>query len=151
MSSSKIITDPVQVTGVTSVEGSFSVNFDDDFNISSIVEHDGNKRTALDPNSSKFQGLLLTEAVNDARNVAKYGGKTDSYEDLSLITGVPTQTANQIEDNFTELKKKLDNEEQLAIENANKDQSIASAFAVNNLGNLPVKKQQLEQVLKDLR
>ena len=138
MSSSKIITDPVQVTGVTSVEGSFSVNFDDDFNISSIVEHDGDKRTALDPNSSKFQGLLLTDAVNDARNVAKYGGKTDSYEDLSglrLVTGVPSQTANQLEDNFIELKKKLDNEEQLAIENANKDQSIAtSAFASYGYG-----------------
>ena len=67
MSSSKIITDPEQVTGVTSVEGSFSVNFDDDGNISSMVEHVGDKRTALDPNSSKFQGLLLTNAVNDAQ------------------------------------------------------------------------------------
>ena len=137
MSSSKIITDPVQVTGVTSVEGSFSVNFDDDGNISSMVEHVGNKRTALDPNSSKFQGLLLTNAVNDARNVAKFGTNTDAYEELSgsrLITGVPSQTAEQLEDNFTTLKKKLDNEEQLAIENANKDQSIASAFASYGYG-----------------
>ena len=137
MSSSKIITDPEQVTGVTSVEGSFSVNFDDDGNISSMVEHVGDKRTALDPNSSKFQGLLLTNAVNDARNVAKFGTNTDAYEELSgsrLITGVPSQTAEQLEDNFTTLKKKLDNEEQLAIENANKDQSIASAFASYGYG-----------------
>ena len=138
MSSSKIITDPEQVTGVTSVEGSFSVNFDDDGNISSMVEHVGDKRTALDPNGTKFQSLLLTDAVNDARNVAKFGTNTDAYEDLSgarLITGVPSQTANQLEDNFTTLKKKLDNEEQLAIENANKDQSIAtSAFASYGYG-----------------
>ena len=138
MSSSKIITDPVQVTGATSVEGSFSVNFDDDGNISSMVEHVGDKRTALDPNSSKFQGLLLTDAVNDARNVAKFGTNTDAYEDLSgarLITGVPSQTADQLEDNFTALKKKLDNEEQLALENAAADQSIAtSAFASYGYG-----------------
>ena len=57
MSSSKIITDPEQVTGVTSVEGSFSVNFDDDGNISSMVEHVGDKRTALDPNGTKFVAL----------------------------------------------------------------------------------------------
>ena len=138
MSSSKIITDPVQVTGVTSVEGSFSVNFDDDGNISSMVEHVGDKRTALDPNGTKFQSLLLTDAVNDARNVAKFGTNTDAYEDLSgarLITGVPSQTADQLEDNFTALKKKLDNEEQLALENAAADQSIAtSAFASYGYG-----------------
>ena len=138
MSSSKIITDPEQVTGVTSVEGSFSVNFDDDGNISSMVEHVGDKRTALDPNGTKFQSLLLTDAVNDARNVAKFGTNTDAYEDLSgarLITGVPSQTADQLEDNFTALKKKLDNEEQLALENAAADQSIAtSAFASYGYG-----------------
>ena len=138
MSSSKIITDPVQVTGVTSVEGSFSVNFDSDGNISSMVEHVGDKRTALDPNGTKFQSLLLTDAVNDARNVAKFGTNTDAYEDLSgarLITGVPSQTADQLEDNFTALKKKLDNEEQLALENAAADQSIAtSAFASYGYG-----------------
>ena len=138
MSSSKIITDPVQVTGVTSVEGSFSVNFDSDGNISSMVEHVGDKRTALDPNGTKFQSLLLTDAVNDARNVAKFGTNTDAYEDLSgarLITGVPTQAAEQLEDNFTALKKKLNNEEQLALENAAADQSIAtSAFASYGYG-----------------
>ena len=138
MSSSKIITNPEQVTGVTSVEGSFSVNFDSDGNISSMVEHVGDKRTALDPNGTKFQSLLLTDAVNDARNVAKFGTNTDAYEDLSgarLITGVPSQTADQLEDNFTALKKKLDNEEQLALENAAADQSIAtSAFASYGYG-----------------
>ena len=140
MSSSKIITNPVQVTGVTSVEGSFSVNFDDDGNISSMVEHVGDKRTALDPNGTKFQSLLLTDAVNDARNIAKFGTNTDSYLNFTkdpsmLITGVPTQAAEQLEDNFTALKKKLNNEEQLALENAAADQSIAtSAFASYGYG-----------------
>jgi len=135
-SSSKILTDPSFPGGGSIVEGSFSVNFDDDFNVSSIIEHNttnqstGGSKVVLDPTSDKFNKLLKSGTVNLARNVAKYGSTTDSYESLTEGDEVPHLSDDQLQNEFTIQKKKLDNEHQESIETVNDDQSIAtSAFA----------------------
>ena len=140
-SSSKILKDPSFPGGGSIVEGSFSVNFDDDFNVSSIIEHKttnpttGGSEVVLDPTSDKFNKLLKSGTVNTARNVAKYGSTTDSYESLTEGDEVAHLSDEQLQNEFIIQKKKLDNENQNNIEDANDEQNIAtSAFAAYGYG-----------------
>ncbi len=140
-SSSKILKDPSFPGGGSIVEGSFSVNFDDDFNVSSIIEHDttnsetGDTKVVLSPFDQKFKDLLKSGTVNLARNVAKYGSNTDSYESLTEGDDVPHLSDDLLEDEFFIQQKKLNNEHQESINNASDDQSIATtAFASYGYG-----------------
>ena len=128
-STSKILTDPSTPAGDSTIDGSFSVNFDDDGNITTIVEHVGDSKTVLEPQSQKFKDLQGSNTVMNARNIAKYGPNIESYESLVEEPGntVPSQTQAQLEENFTALKKKFDNEEKIAAENAAAEQSIATS------------------------
>ena len=135
-STSKILTNPSTPAGGSTIDGSFSVNFDDDGNITTIVEHVGDSKTVLEPQSQKFKDLQGSNTVMNARNIAKYGSNIESYESLVEEPGntVPSQTQAQLEENFTALKKKFDNEEKIAAENAAAEQSIATSPAFAEYG-----------------
>ena len=130
-SQSRILDSPLDENG-DAIDGAFSVNFNDDGQITGIVQHGasvntitGSRTAALDPSSETFKKLLNSDEVMTVRNVAVYGSKVDSYDDKP-DDGAPTVTTEELENNFAELKKKFDNEDQLAFENAAKDQEIAA-------------------------
>ena len=140
-SSSKILKDPSFPGGGSIVEGSFSVNFDDNFNISSIIEHNttnsttGGSEVVLDPTSDKFNKLLKSDTVNLARNVAKYGSKTDSYETKEDTDDVQHLSDELLEIEFDVQKNKLKNEEQLSLQDTSRETIATSAFASYGYGN----------------
>ena len=140
-SSSKILKDPSFPGGGSIVEGSFSVNFDDNFNISSIIEHNttnettGGSEVVVDPTSDKFNKLLKSDTVNLARNVAKYGSKTDSYETKEDTDDVQHLSDELLEIEFDVQKNKLKNEEQLSLQDTSRETIATSAFASYGYGN----------------
>ena len=138
-SQSRILDSPLDENG-DAIDGAFSVNFNDDGQITGIVQHGasvntitGSRTAALDPSSETFKKLQNSDDVMTVRNVAKYGPEIDSYDDKP-DGGTPIVSAEELENNFIELKKKFDNEDQLALENAAKDQEIAANIQnyVNN-------------------
>ena len=138
-SQSRILDSPLDENG-DAIDGAFSVNFNDDGQITGIVQHGasvntitGSRTAALDPSSETFKKLQNSDDVMTVRNVAKYGSAIDSYDDKP-DGGTPIVSAEELENNFIELKKKFDNEDQLALENAAKDQEIAANIQnyVNN-------------------
>ena len=138
-SQSRILKNPTDENG-DRINGNFSVNFNDDGQITGIVQHGasvntvtGSRTAALDPSSETFKKLQNSDDVMTVRNVAKYGPEIDSYDDKP-DGGTPIVSAEELENNFIELKKKFDNEDQLALENAAKDQEIAANIQnyVNN-------------------
>ena len=118
-STSKILTDPSTPAGGSTIDGSFSVNFDDDGNITTIVEHVGDSKTVLEPQSQKFKDLQGSNTVMDARNIAKYGSNIESYESLVEEPGntVPSQTQAQLEEKLLDIpQQKIREARQLAHE-----------------------------------
>ena len=107
-SQSRILKNPTDENG-DRINGNFSVNFNDDGQITGIVQHGasvntvtGSRTAALDPSSETFKKLQNSDDVMTVRNVAKYGPEIDSYDDKP-DGGTPIVSAEELENNFIEL------------------------------------------------
>ena len=104
-----------------SIDGSkYSFEFDTDGKFLGIKKQDENGNfKPLDPTSSEFLGLEMTDEAVEAYNIANYGGNTDLYvEDFTEVEESDELLKKQLFDNQT---KKSNNQQFLEDNTLNKN------------------------------
>ena len=127
---SKIITDPTDGDGNT-ISGSYSIETNDGGEVVAVIQHGtainsttGGGRSAVDPDSDKFNKLMNSDEVLAQRNLNTYGVSVDSY-DAMPDDGVPRTDKGALEEEFNANNKKFNNENRQILENTAAEQNIA--------------------------